>query len=199
LILPNQKWDMNVIAAAKEFNNHSVSQNWNQFCDPTLAFSDPCYGQLLDIWRSKAAGRPMPARSEMTARDLKDFLRNIILVQREEEDGVAHYRWRLIGTSVTQIVGHHTGKLFEDSVPAEHLSRWMQACNMILESGQPWRFLGHLHIQGREYLHGEHLYLPLADDNQSPSFVMGLCRYVSRFQNNEMSEDEIASIPRGLL
>ena len=70
---------------------------------------------------------------------------------------------------------------------------------MILESEQPWRFLGHVHIRDREYLHAEHLYLPLADDSGNPSFVMGLCRYVSRFQDNDMSEDEIASIPRGLL
>ena len=33
------------------------------------------------------------------------------------------HRWRLIGTSVTDIVGHHTGKLFDDSVPSEHLGR----------------------------------------------------------------------------
>jgi hypothetical protein len=190
---------MNVIAAAKAFNEKAIHQNWNQFCDPTLAFTDPTYARLLAIWREKAGDRPMPSRSQMTARDLKDFLRHIILVQREESDGESHYRWRLIGTSVTQIVGHHTGKLFEDSVPPEHLSRWIQVCNMILDSGQPWRFVGHVHIQDREYLHAEHLYLPLADDNDKPSFVMGLCRYVSRFQDNDPSEDEIASIPRGLL
>jgi hypothetical protein len=198
LILPNQKWDMNVIAAAKAFNENAIQKNWKQFCDPTLAFTDECYTQLLALWREKAGTRPMPSRSQMTARDLKDFLRHISLVQREEENGVAHYRWRLIGTSVTQIVGHHTGKLFEDSVPPEHLSRWMQACNMILESGQPWRFLGQVQIHDREYLRAEHLYLPLADDNDVPSFVMGFCRYVSRIQDNELSEDEIASIPGGL-
>lgn len=190
---------MNVIVAAKAFNERAVRQNWNQACDPTLAFSDPTYGKLLSVWRDKAAGRKMPSRSQMTARDLKDYLRHIILVQREVEQGASHYRWRLIGTSVTQIVGHHTGKLFEDSVPPEHLSRWTEVCDMILESEQPWRFTGHVHIRDREYLEAEHLYLPLADDNDVPSFVMGFCRYISRYQDNEMSEDEMASIPRGLL
>ena len=190
---------MNVIAAAKAFNESAIRQNWNQFCDPTLAFTEDCYARLLSIWRAKAGERPMPSRSQMTARDLKDFLRNIILVQREEENGVTHYRWRLIGTSVTQIVGHHTGKLLEDSVPPEHLSRWVQVCDMILTSGQPWRFLGQVQIHDRDYLRAEHLYLPLADDNDVPSFVMGFCRYVPRHQDNDLSEDEIASIPRGLL
>lgn len=190
---------MNVTAAAEAFNERAVRQNWSQLCDPTLAFSDPIYGKLLSIWHSKSDGTRLPSRSQMTARDLKDFLRHIIVVQRETEDGAPHYRWRLIGTSVTQIVGPHTGKLFEDSVPAEHLSRWIQVCDMILESGQPWRFVGHVHIQGREYLDAEHLYLPLADDDGVPSFVMGFCRYISRYQDNDLSDDEIASTPRGLL
>jgi hypothetical protein len=190
---------MNVLAAAQAFNEKAARQNWNQFCDPGLAFSDPCYLQLLTIWRAKAGDHKMPARSQMTARDLKDHLRHISLVQREQENGVSHYRWRLIGTSVTPIVGHHTGKLFEESVPAAHVARWVQVCDMILESEQPWRFLGRVHIQDREYLDAEHLYLPLADDNNVPNFVMGFCRYTPRFQDNHLSENEIASIPRGLL
>jgi hypothetical protein len=190
---------MDVLAAAKSFNEVAIRRNWSQFCDPTLAFTDPTYAQLLSIWRQKAAGRKMPARSEMTARDLKDFLRNISLVQREVQDGVAHYRWRLMGTGVTPIIGHQTGKTFEETVPQEHLSRWIQCCNMVLESEQPWRFVGRVHIQDREYLNAEHLYLPLADDQGEPSFVMGFFRFVSRFQDNEMSDEEMASLPRAIL
>jgi hypothetical protein len=189
---------MNVTTAAKAFNERAARQNWNQFCDPTLAFAEPSYTKLLGVWRAKAAGRKMPARSEMTARDLKDFLRHIILVQRDNETP-SHYRWRLIGTSVTEIVGHHTGKSFDDSIPPEHLSRWVEVCDMIIESEQPWRFLGRVHIRGHEYLDAEHLYLPLADDNDVPSYVMGLCRYVSRYQDNDISDNELASMPRGIL
>src|ERR1700689_3000696 len=102
---------MNVITAAKAHNRKAIQQNWHHFCDPTLSFSMPRYGQLLSIWHAKAGGRKMPSRSEMTARDLKDFLRNILLVQRETKNP-SHYRWRLAGTSVTEILGNHTGKTF---------------------------------------------------------------------------------------
>ncbi len=71
---------------------------------------------------------------------------------------------------------------------------------MILESEQPWRFLGRVHIKGREYLKAEHLYMPLADDNDLPTYVMGLCRYTPRYQDNDaMSEDEAFSLPGALL
>ena len=70
---------------------------------------------------------------------------------------------------------------------------------MILESEQPWRFLGRVHIRGREYLKAEHLYMPLADDNGTPSYVMGFCRYLPLHQDNEaFSEDEAFSLPGAL-
>ena len=71
---------------------------------------------------------------------------------------------------------------------------------MVLDSEQPWRFLGRVHLRGREYLHAEHLYLPLANDNQVPTFIMGLCRYTPRrTEDDQLWENELASIPGGLL
>jgi hypothetical protein len=194
---------MNVTVAAKAFNERAVRQKWHQRCDPTLSFADPPYNELLSLWRAKAGDHKMPLRSQMTPRDLKDYLRNIILGQREEKNP-SRYRFRLIGTGLTQIVGEHTGHRFEDSIPHEHLSRWIEVCDMILESEQPWRFLGRVHIEGREYLHAEHLYMPLADQDGVPSYVMGYCRYTPRRAVNDFDmdaelENEIASIPRGLL
>lgn len=190
---------MDVISVAQAFNRQAVSQNWHQFCDPTLAFSEEWYTRFLSIWQARKGEQAMPARSQITPRDLKDFLRNVILVQREGGEA-RQYRWRLIGTAVTEVVGHHTGKLFEESVPPAHLARWNEACDMILESKQPWRFLGRVHISGREYMDAEHVYVPLANDNGEPAFVMGLCRYVPRrSESEEIWENEIASLPLGLL
>ncbi len=190
---------MNVIATAKAFNQRAISQKWHQAVDPTLAFSDSYYAPILETWRAKAGSHAMPARSQMTARDLKDYLRHIVIIQREEENP-PRYRWRLIGTSLTEIVGHNTGKLFDDTVPPEHLMRWNESCDLILRSAQPWRFLGRVQLSGREYLKAENLYLPLADDNNIPSFVLGICRYFPLHQDNDaVSEDEMFSLPGALL
>jgi len=189
---------MDVITKAKAFNQRARGEHWHMACDPTLAFTDDFYTRFLGIWQQKAGMRKMPARSDMTPRDLKDYLRHIVMVQREAEDP-PKYRWRLIGTAMTEVVGHNTGKLFEDTIPPQHLSRWTETCDMILDSGQPWRFLGHVHISGREYLKAENLYLPLSDDSGGANYVMGLCRYLPRHQDNDnFSEDEIFSLPGAL-
>ncbi len=190
---------MNVQAAAKALNRKAAEQKWHHFCDPTLTFSDSFHEVFLSLWQTKAGNRAMPARSEITPRDLKDFLRNLVVFQRDATNP-SHYSWRVIGTGVTDILGHHTGKTFEESVPADLLSRWVECCDLILDGGKPLRFLGRVHLRGREYLDAEHLYVPLANDNNEPSFIMGLCRYTPRrSENDESWENQIASIPGGLL
>lgn len=190
---------MNVTVAARAHNQRSVELKWHQFCDPTLAFADPSYEQLLTLWRSKAGDRKMPSRSEITPRDLKEILRHIVLFERVDMNPSV-YRWRLVGTAITNVAGHLTGKTFEESAPPDRAKCWTEAANLMFEVGKPLRFLGRVHISGREYLKAENLYVPLANDNDVPTFMMGLCRYTPRSgEDDESWENELASFPGGLL
>jgi hypothetical protein len=135
----------------------------------------------------------------MTPRDLKNVLRNIVVFERMTKEP-SSYIFRLIGTSLTGVAGHVTGKNFSETVPPDLLPRWVECCDLILDGGQPLRFLGRVHLKGHEYLDAEHLYVPLANDNDEPTFIMGLCRYTPRKTEDEESwESQIASIPGGLL
>ena len=131
---------MNVIAAAQALNRKAAEQKWYHFCDPSLAFHETCYEDFLALWQRKSAGRPMPLRSEITPRDLKDFLRDIVMFQRVSLNP-SRYTWRLVGTKVTEVAGHQTGRTFDESVPAEHLPRWVECGDLILDGGKPLRFL----------------------------------------------------------
>lgn len=187
------------MAAVKALNQRAARENWHHYCDPTLAFSNDCYGAFIDLWRTRAAGRTMPARSDMTARDLKDFLRNIVIFERIGRNP-SRYRWRLIGTSVTEVAGHHTGKTFEETIPEEHRPRWLECFDLVLDGGQPMRFLGRVHLKGREYLDAENLFVPLANEEGEPTFAMGFCRYTPRHSDEgEIWQDQIDSIPAALL
>lgn len=190
---------MNVIAAARALNQKAAQQKWHHFCDPGLAFQEQCYVKFLSLWRDKAGTRAMPKRSEMTPRELKDFLRDIVIFERKSANP-SRYSWRLIGTKVSEVAGHQTGKTFEESVPEEHLPRWIECGDLILDGGQPLRFLGRVHISGREYLGAENLFVPLANDNGEPAYVMGLCHYTPRrAEIDDDWENQIASIPGGFL
>ncbi len=190
---------MDVFAAAKALNQKAVRQNWHHFVDPTLAFTDTHYDVLLNLWRSKAGGRKMPSRSDMTPRDLKPILRQVLLFERISKNP-SRYRWRIVGTSLTSILGENTGKMLEESIPPEHLERWTDCGDLILDGGLPLRFLGRVHVRGREYLDAENLFVPLANDNGEPAFVLGQCRYTPRqSETEEIWENQLASLPGGLL
>ena len=135
----------------------------------------------------------------MTFRDLKDILRHLIVVERVE-NYPSRYRARLIGTSLTSMAGDRTGKMIEEVLPPEQAIRWVVCADLILDGGRPMRFLGRVHLAGKEYLNAENLFVPLANDNNEPTFVMGLCRYTPRHtESNESWESQVASIPGALL
>ncbi|MCP5411355.1 MAG: PAS domain-containing protein [Alphaproteobacteria bacterium] len=190
---------MNVMTAARDLNQRAAKESWHHFCDPTLAFKDPFYNNLLEPWRTKLGDRRMPTRTEISPRDIAKVLRNIVVLERVAKNP-SSYIFRLIGTSLTDVAGHVTGKTFAETLPPNMLDRWLQCGDLVLDGGQPLRFLGRVHLQGREYLDAEHLYVPLANDNNEPTFIMGLCRYTPRqSESEEIWENELASLPQGLL
>jgi hypothetical protein len=190
---------MNILDAVTALNQRAAREQWHHVCDPSLTFSEPSYDRLLALWRHKAGDRLMPKRSEMTFRDLKDVLRHLIVLERVEILP-SRYRARLIGTSLTAMAGDRTGKLLEEVLPADQVHRWVVCADLILDGGQPMRFMGRVHLQGKEYLNAENLFVPLANENDEPTFVMGLCRYTPRHTESEESwESQIASIPGALL
>jgi hypothetical protein len=88
----------------------------------------------------------------------------------------------------------------DETLPPEHLPRWIECGDLLLDGGQPLRFLGRVHINGREYLNAENLFVPLADDKGDPVYAMGLCHYTPRRTDTQESwENQIASIPGGFL
>jgi hypothetical protein len=185
---------MNDLDAIKALNQRAAREKWFYYIDPSLAFSMSFHDPLLKLWRTKAGNREMPRRSEMTARDLKDVLRNIVMFERVDQSP-SHYRWRLIGTNLTGMAGDNTGKMFEETLPSDHVVRWVACADVILAAGRPLRFLGRVHLKGREYLDAENLFVPLANDSDEPTFVMGLCHYTPRQSEDEQTwEDKISSL-----
>lgn len=185
---------VDIIRAARALNEKTSRTTFFHFCDPTLAFKDPIHEKLLALWRIKAGSRPMPAKSEISPRDLKNFLGDIVICQRIAQKPSV-FVWRLVGTRVETVVGNVTGKTFEESAPVERARLWIECCDLVLDGGQPLRFVGRVHIKDREYLFAENFFMPLANDEGEPTFVMGMCRYSPRQIDEEESwKKEIAAI-----
>ena len=74
------------------------------FIDPLLAFQDARLRELLAYWEGKRAGRPFPARSDVSPADIVSHLPSVFLVDAVPPAlGVADFRVRLMGTALNDL------------------------------------------------------------------------------------------------
>jgi hypothetical protein len=167
---------MDIAAAVAAFNAQAQAQGWEQVCDPSLSFEHPDFAAVLALWKSHAQGRALPARTDMSARLLKIYLPHIALKERVQENP-SRYRWRLTGTRVAQIIGERAGKFADEDAPPQLVARWCASCDLILAACTPLRFVGRVLANNKDYLSSDLLFMPLADAQGAPRFVMGFGHY----------------------
>jgi hypothetical protein len=165
------------IDAAWELDRKARLEGWPFRCDATLEFERAELNQLRDLWRSLAAGRAAPSRTDFDARTLKPYLRNIMIIERVFiGPGRWRYRTRLTGTAVADMIGDPTGKFLEEQLPLELVPRWASSYDATLDSGQPLRLVADLQLPQLAHLSGEALIAPLADRDGDLTLVFG-CIY----------------------
>ena len=128
---------------------------------PADTVKDPDLRRTLEHWRALKGERAMPARSEISPRDLKHGLRCIHLY--EVIDGGVDFRARLVGTGVYPGLDQdQTGKLVSEHPDPGIRLRFATIMRHVVEAGEPVRSLS-LRLTG-SMLHDmrtEGLWLPL--------------------------------------
>lgn len=168
--------DSTCLETVAAFNALSARENWEQQCDPALAFVHPDFRTMLNIWQAQAAGKPMPARASMTPRALKGFLPRVAINERASFDP-PRFTWRLMGTKIAQVLGERTGKYIDEDAPPRQVARWNASLDLTLRCARPMRFCGRVLANNKTYLASELLFMPLADDAGEARFVMGFGHY----------------------
>lgn len=163
--------------AAENFNRFAERMAMPGRCDPTLSFVTPELSNAAVIWREKAAGREMPLRRDVNARTLKAFLPHVMIVDIVEDDK-RRYRIRLSGTSISGLLGDHTGKFIDEAIVSPFRERWSAVIDAALSAREPLRIAGRLEYCGQDYLSLELLLVPIGtrDDAVEAVLVVGYAR-----------------------
>ena len=151
-------------------------QPWDVKRDPSLAFNDDILKQALGVWCAGACSGAIPPRSALTARAMKPFLGNVVIVERQ---GDGHYRVRLMGTKITQVIGEMQGMLLEEVLPPDAVARWRTAFDMVLAELRPMRFVSHVIVSDLSHLQAENLLAPLLDEAGRPAMVLCVTTFKS--------------------
>ena len=153
----------------KAFNERAKASGWTFICGPATGFRHCELTNALALWREKAKGRTMPARADMTAREMKAYLPHMSLLERVGTGKSARYRVRLHGTMLTSYGGDKTGQFLEDFIPAHLVGSYIGVYDTVLELLTPIRLVSHFQAPKVDYLAGESLVAPLsATANMSP-------------------------------
>ena len=138
---------------------------------PTDRFDNDRLRELRDIWELKRNGRAMPSRADFDPLDLKQDLGWIVLV--DVENGPTRFRYRLIGTKITELVGRDaTGAYLDELYPASVQEIATMSFRKLLTSRRPNRILGTMHHAKKGHLNFEAIDLPLSSDGETVDMIM---------------------------
>lgn len=158
----------------KVFNERAKASGWTFTCGPATGFEHPALNSAAALWREKARGREMPARSDLTARVMKAYMPHMSILERVGTGKAARYRVRLHGTASASYAGDKTGQFLDDIVPAHLLGSYTSVYDTVLELQQPLRLLRDFQAPDIDYLAGESLIAPLSMPGTGTPLILSI-------------------------
>lgn len=156
------------------FNAQAEALDWPFQVSLAAGFVQPELQIAFALWQEKAAGRAMPARSDMTARAMKPFLTQMSLIERVPAEAGHRYRVRLHGSALARYSGDSTGKYLEDVVHGGRIAGYIALYDTVIALGQPLRVVSHYQAPEIDYLTGESLVAPLSVPGGGPPLILSV-------------------------
>lgn len=146
--------------------------------DPELRCESQALSLTLSIWNTIRDGREMPARRDIDPVALpRNLLPHLLLVDVLREPAL-RFRWRLIGTGITNTLGRDsTGRYWDELYDAETHAEISSAVQWVIRHRRPLRSVGRAPLPERSFLHSENLNLPLSSDGAAIDMILGVSLY----------------------
>lgn len=142
--------------------------------DPDLRLGDARLGRLVDWWREGCARLGhLPGRQHFDPAAWPGLLSHIYLIDVLEAG--RRYRWRLLGTAVTEMAGRDvTGRFMDELYDPGIYADSTRSYDAVIATRQPLRSFGTLAFAGRDYSGFESVEVPLAADGHCVDVVLGM-------------------------
>lgn len=128
--------------------------------------------RLYSIWDEKRGSRRFPAPGEITPRDMLFMLERIALVEVKREP--VRYYWRVVGGWWRDHFGFEgTGKYVDEWPSEAQRNMLLESYEVLVETGGPCRHVRNQIVDGQTLIY-EAVLLPLGDDNNLSTFIVGL-------------------------
>src|ERR1700733_14282940 len=96
-------------------NALAARRKWSFTCYRDLDFEASALRATLALWQSKATHGRLPARADLSMRDLKHVLRDMIVLDIVRDGGQMRFRCRNIGSHAVSLLGEVTGRFMDEA------------------------------------------------------------------------------------
>lgn len=146
------------------------------FIDPLLSFQDARLREMLAYWEGKRAGRPFPARADVSPADIVSHLPSLFLVDvAPPAMKLADFRVRLMGTALNDLFARDfTGRTLENEMPERAAAAVGKAFGIVCQLRRPLRLHGQaVFAKAHPATAVEAALMPLTTGSGSVDMVMG--------------------------
>ncbi len=144
--------------------------------------------QLYDYWTARAAGRSMPARSDIGPADFPQLLPLISLIDVEPEP--QKFRIRLAGTRLREVFDREiTGEYLDDLDWGDMTEYWLSAYRRVVQAGKPAQGMVRGPRKAKEHLVQFWLRLPLSNDGSNVTMILCYDAFVPSAEAGEITMD----------
>ena len=130
----------------------------------------PVLSACYDYWLTLKENAPMPPRDGFKPRDLVEYLPLISLIDVIE--GGADFRYRLVGTCIDEVIGHHyTGLLLSEIANKKSRATRRETYQRCVEEKRTVYTAGSLSNYNKDYRFYQTLLMPFSDDGKSVNIL----------------------------
>jgi len=146
------------------------------YIDPLLSFQDGRLREMLAYWEGKRAGRPFPARADVSPADIVSHLPSLFLIDVvPPAPGLADFRVRLMGTALNDLFARDfTGRSLESELSSRSAAAVGKVFGIVCQLRRPLRLHGTaVFAKTNPATAVEAVLMPLTTGNGSVAMVMG--------------------------
>jgi len=141
----------------------------------------PELAEVRDYWRAKCGARAMPRRADINPAELRQHLPYLSLI--EVLPDTKDYRFRLLGTAFSEILGRNsTGKTIREVYASADpdVMQWMlDSYDAVVKHKRPVFKRGTLRAVQKEFIAAEAVHMPLSEDGEHVNMLFGRTRFIA--------------------
>lgn len=146
------------------------------FIDPLLSLQDSRLREILAYWEGKRAGRPFPARADVSPGDIVSHLPSLFLIDAVPPAlAIGDFRVRLMGTALNDLFERDfTGQSLASEMSEKTGAAIGKLLGIVCQLHRPLRLYGRSSFaQGQPVSQVEAVLMPLTRAGGSVDMVMG--------------------------